>query len=1738
MVVRFFRTFSQNKVHKSLLKAFMKFLRVTVLIVMLLMVGDKAWGATKTWNNSNGNNRWTTAANWSGGTIPLAGDDVIIPAGFNNSTITRVPNITLNSLSVVSTGIVFTANNPATTIIISNVSGSLDVSGSITFGGGATTSAVNLSLTNFSTATVSGTLIIAANATLTLAAGRTLTVTGTLTNNGTFTANNAGSTVIYSGAAAQSIVATNYANLTVANSGTKTLAGSLTVSNNLSIEGSAILYTNTYQITGNAAGQLTMAPGTGLTIGNTTNGTAGTATTIAFPLNYIAANINIDNTSTVTYQQNANQTISATPDYGNLIISTGGTKTAAAALTINGNLTVNSGPTLSLSTAAGTSAVAGNTDINGTLTFGATNAKTLTITGNLSGTGTLNMPNNLNHILNLNGENNTIGTFTTTANFGTVNYNRAGNQNVFGSANYRNLTFSGSGVKTLQGPNTTINNTLTFSGGSFNIGAYDLTLATAATVSGASQAAGYIIAGGNGYFYRAGTLAANYQITYPIGDANYYSPMAISIITGTDLNGSLGVKTLSASGANSLAKIWDVTSTGLTLTSATATFSYNASEANGDESTYNVWYLGTSGWVNPVTASINTTTHVISTGSTGLFTGYWTAGLTAPAITWYSYLSGDWDDWETWTLDPSGTTRINSSNSIPGSIDKVVILNGRNVDITTVNKTITYLNIEAGGVLDIGSTTGHSFGNVIGQGRLRLNTGTFPVGTFADFVSPSGGTVEYYDISATGISNVQNTYNNLIISNYIGSANTVFIDNNANPTNYTVNGNFTLENHSTGSLTFNFGNSAPISNLINMTIYGNVDVGAGCTIGVNRFASSLTYPDPNSGGIPPDFPVHKLYLHGNLTNNGIVRFTGLPIAWDNAYYTQTSTTYGGINYGEVQVTFRGATDNTVNCQGRTDFFRLIVDKGTDQTYTLEVNSTSSANFTLYGPNNQGRTINQGGPEGFGWGTYSKALFIHYGTLKLNENITIPSLSQGGEDINIIPTAQLWINGAAVSTTLNSGDPYYKATTVYGKLRISAGSLTTAHSTGLVLGVLGTPELLIEGGSLSLCQFWAITGTNIVSYIQTGGTVDVRMQGQNQTTAAMFNLSNTNSVFKMSGGTINFTDNQYVAGYNGSYFYSLMDIQAQEGNYQVTGGTLNLNLPSSPTPYTANSTVPFYNMNITRRTGTGTVTIQWDTPASNLTILNDLTLGANTTLNLQTNTIDLTIGRHFTIGAGAVYTPGNNTTTFNGASAQIFTHSGTITGGLNNLSLTNSGTDLTLDGTNTTFTINGTLTLDDGTILHDNGKTVYAYGNIVNSGTHYRPATGAGSIQLTGTAAQTISGNGNGIFNNLTLNKTGGSVTLLANITVTGNLRLAGSASVANPTRLNISAHNLLIETTGAIYTGLTGTATSFNQNCMVLSGGLASDGGITRHYASNDEFTFPFGIYTNSTYYYMPAKIGFTASPSGYGTITSRPVTGRHPLTATTNALLCYWNTTSSGFTGIPATAVTHKYYHDAAGLSNYFVGGGTETEFIPAVYRGGSAWEVINLPGNVNEGTNEVLYNNTYTADGDYTAGDDLAFTGIIDILYSVADGNWNDPLTWSTTRGGTAGDGGTPTSTTIVYVCDGHEVTTSVNGATSGKVFIEKGAILDLSTYTGHSFTIGFGQGTLQIGSGYFPSGDWGSFLQGGGGTVEYYNSGGNIIIPVTSATTGYTLNHYNNLTLSQNGTNIQPHGIKWCRHGHVTN
>ncbi len=97
-------------------------------------------------------------------------------------------------------------------------------------------------------------------------------------------------------------------------------------------------------------------------------GNPSNATAVTFPTNFVAARIALDPNSTVSYQANTSQTISAVPIYGNLSTATSGTKTLGNNITVSGNLSI--GTNTILNTGAGNYGIslAGSWTSNGTFT--------------------------------------------------------------------------------------------------------------------------------------------------------------------------------------------------------------------------------------------------------------------------------------------------------------------------------------------------------------------------------------------------------------------------------------------------------------------------------------------------------------------------------------------------------------------------------------------------------------------------------------------------------------------------------------------------------------------------------------------------------------------------------------------------------------------------------------------------------------------------------------------------------------------------------------------------------------------------------------------------------------------------------------------------------------------------------------------------------------------------------------------------------------------------------------------------------------------------------------------------------------------------------------------------------------------------------------------------------------------------------------------------------------------------
>jgi len=1355
--------------------------------------------------------------------------------------------------------------------------------------------------------------------------------------------------------------------------------------------------------------------------------------------------------STVNYLYNGDQGVAASI-YGNLILSGENTKTLQGNVSVANDLTIENNTTL-------------NTDRN-TLT-----ANTVLSTASFTmGDGA---------------EFNIDGAFQSGFDYfnsslhdnSTVSYLATGQ--AIASAAYGNLIIDGGG--TIQG-DVRVNTSLNLVNGNLSTGAGTNNITVAAdatfTADGGFSETHMIECDGDGILIKEGNNLSDLEMVYPVGSGGIYSPVDVSSLTGTNSGiCSFGVRAIDGIAPNAnvtdLLRHWITETENIDNPTATMKFTYVEAESQSDA--YMPMFSNGTDWVEVATSSQTTTTFTVY--DIEYLNGITWSLLESSITTYYSYQSGNWNVASTWTTDPSGT--LSTDPAVPGENDRIVILNGRTVTTTENSYRVISTQINEGGTLNLGTTTGHDFGNVKGQGLLRLSTNDFPAGDFSEFVAADGGTVEYYNVN--GNLPDQNTYNNLKITNSTGSNLNLVLTNPSNPTNYTINGSFEMSRRGTGFLTLTMANAA---RTINLDVYGDFTVGDGCNFLVSNYNVS-----------------HNINLYGDFTDNGTVNLNN-------------RADYSNFTSQVATLTFRGLSDNIATVNSTTRFWRFRVNKGIDQSYVLSVEGTEENSDPFKGrdPMIHSDQANE-----------SATISIYAGTVRLGENLNVDRLSTDeGYDIGVDEDqekAQLWIDGATV------GELGYIA--VYGNLKISSGVLNTNR---IVIRYNGSIE--VNGGEINVSQIRPSIYTDATprgSYVQTGGVVNMS-GGVNNNNYPRFCWPHASTAFVMTDGELN------VSGSTPNGDAVNGGILISSNNVEVTGGTVNVHSTvNNWVNFNINSTAPFYNLNINAvDAGNRTVTVTsqlHDVPEVSgnevdekpLVVLNNLSINRdnNPVLNVFGNNV--IIGGDFIINNGATYTPGNNTTTFNGNGTQTFFNSGTITAGLNNLILAEEA-DLLLDGIAANFQVNGDLTIGSNTILRDNIKTVNVYGDIFNSGTHFRPAGAAGRIELSGGANQLISGDGQGVFNNLAVNKSGGSVSLESNMAINGALRLASNH------RLDIGNQLLTFGQNGVVYSSLAGSDQNFTSNKFILTNGLASDEGIKKAFSNTNEFLYPFGFENGETYYYMPAYIQFNSAPTTWGTVTSRPVNERHHLAqGANNALITYWKNRAEGFEDIPTGSVTHRYFYDAD-ASNDFVEG-DEAQYRPAVYRFGTSWEILPDINLVDQSINKVTFSNQDAAHGEYTAGEPSAFVAIPVLYSSGGGGDWNDSNTWSDVGVGEAGGAGTPGPNTIVVIGDEtnqHTVTISTDNESCGALFIANESMLDLGTTQGHIFSAipeetVTGGGIIRISSSdYFPAGDFGDFIGADGGTVEYYATTKDIEIPTVSAS-GLALTHYRNLILNNQGSTI---------------
>ena len=1260
----------------------------------------------------------------------------------------------------------------------------------------------------------------------------------------------------------------------------------------------------------------------------------------------------------------------------------------------------------------------------------------------------------------------------------TVTY--SGTQSIIGGE-YYNLVTNGTGNKIPYG-DIIVNGTMTWNAGRFLLynddSTYNFTLGPTAIISSSNAyASGHCFVFENGATQGFVTVKGNVSRlnggTIPVGNTNSNNYRPVTITGTTTAESSFSVRPTNGGSVTGnptdLQCYWTTESEN--IENVTLVFQHIAADyPNGSD--LHPFHNDGSEWQkwSDEGCSNNTITFDNCTP-----TGQWSA--CEDIKTYYSFTTGNWDDASSWTFDPTGIDRANPSyipTSGPTEGSRVVIKNPDKITVRNNNINLMSLTINEGGELILGGTTGHVFGDFKGQGTLKIASNQFPtVSSYNGFIRKGGGTVEYCNTSSFTMPN-QATYNNLVI-NITGTATLA--------SNLTTNGYFTIKKG-----TFQIGNDyygRTITVNGNLIVEQNGSITTGNT-NVSIYGSSASYNNAaNTYG-------HKLELKGNFTNNGIVDFSNMNAANYSAYNRNVTNVFFTNDKG----------DQTVTINNTTKFYTIRVQKGTDKTHVLNIEASAANLFQLHGP----RTGWNYGNSTHTASQYFLALAIEAGTVRLGHNVTIDALMSGGNNYayKLDETARLWIDGATV--TVGTCFSLY----VHGDIKVSStGKLYVATNEGIVYRTTANMTLDDEGLIEStMLRTSMATGTHMGSLTINGGTFRLTGNDPGKGDFPTFGLTYSNSSFNMSGGELIINRGTRT----GNAECHALVIGSNPDNCSITGGTVKLpcaNWNGNNKRVYINSTVPLWNLEIEADATANTVTIMGfdnhgnggceDVPISSLVVLNNLTISNRGTLNA--NGQNVYVGGNFTINNTATYTPGNNTTIFNGSSVQNFTNSGTVTNGLNNLTLAENAR-LTLQSN---AAVRGTLTLESNSVLNELQNTLTVTGNIVsNSGVQYNSGSSTGCILMSGTANQTIGGDGNGSFNNLHINKTGGTVALTANAAITGNLRLISN------TNLNISTYNLnLCDADAAIYSDNT-TGTNFSASKMIQTSGNSSDGGITRLYSTTADYLFPFGYGSN----YLPATIAVDVEPTTYGSITSRPVNGRHYVFGNTiDALRCYWHNTSSGFVGV--TSVNHHYKYEQA------LAGTGENTYVPAYYKNG-AWYPNNTDGLVNYNGNYFFWESCATIDGDFTCGVPTAFSQAPTRLYSAKSGPWNQAETWSLTEVGGEGFGGVPGANTIVVIGDAshHHTITTTASAYSGSLSIAEDSYLDLGTIQNHNFGLLAengdieGKGTIIISSNnYFPQGDFGDFLSAGGGTVEYKAISANIT-PPTNVT------EYNNLKLTATG------------------
>lgn len=360
--------------------------------------------------------------------------------------------------------------------------------------------------------------------------------------------------------------------------------------------------------------------------------------------------------------------------------------------------------------------------------------------------------------------------------------------------------------------------------------------------------------------------------------------------------------------------------------------------------------------------------------------------------------------------------------------------------------------------------------------------------------------------------------------------------------------------------------------------------------------------------------------------------------------------------------------------------------------------------------------------------------------------------------------------------------------------------------------------------------------------------------------------------------------------------------------------------------------------------------------------------------------------------------------------------------------------------NMKFKVNGSVNISsDATLTQNSGDSAIISLDFINDGTL---TANSGVFLFNGNATQTIGGISDSEFNHLSVNKTGGRVELDGNIKVDSNLRILSN------TLFDIKDDTLTIGQFGDIFTNNV-SAKNFSDIRNIFNS-IGQDGGFLKKEIPSTaslpyNYRFPLGTNSDTGSVYTWADITLLLGKVVIGSdayIQVKAVPEEHPqLEITNNALKKYWVIDYDNL-DIDDEGVNLLFrYRQIEVTTNE---GNYEVLYYQPSYPDLSGFWSIN-PGASNQvvdfNANLIYSEQIETLAGDWTAGiAEAAFA----TYYSRADGDFDDPNTWSKIAFGGPASPTAPNNVSDKVRIRDHEVTIVNNTTSVNIISVEENATL----------------------------------------------------------------------------------------------